>query len=111
MRREAKMFKNNTMASLIMLNALKSNTPEALDASMETLSALSALDDEGQETCIHCNTKWYSKHYKDGVCYSCQQQGKPGRSIMEQQKNTKKNIKLVIPVAIIIAIVAIVVFL
>jgi len=44
------------------------------------------LDEVGKdrkETCIHCGKEWYSIHYKDGVCPSCQALGKPGISKIE----------------------------
>jgi len=40
---------------------------------------LTAIEDERKEACIHCGDVWYSIHYRDGVCHSCQELGKPGR--------------------------------
>jgi hypothetical protein len=44
--------------------------------------SIGAMYDEGKEACIHCKAIWYSIHYKDGVCHSCQQLKKPGRSVL-----------------------------
>ncbi|MBT6691547.1 hypothetical protein HOB10_04410 [Candidatus Parcubacteria bacterium] len=41
---------------------------------------ITAMGQEEQEHCIHCNEKWYSIHYRDGVCHSCQQKNLPGRT-------------------------------
>ena len=41
---------------------------------------LVAIEDERKEACIHCKKVWYSIHYRDGVCHSCQQLNKPGRT-------------------------------
>lgn len=41
---------------------------------------LCQMADERKEHCIHCGAEWYSIHYKDGVCHSCQQRCLPGRT-------------------------------
>jgi len=30
---------------------------------------------EEKESCVACGDVWYSKHYKDGFCYNCQENG------------------------------------
>jgi len=47
---------------------------------------LAAIGQEEKENCIHCNKRWYSMHYRDGVCNSCQQMGKPGRTVLMTRK-------------------------
>lgn len=44
------------------------------------------LEGEKQENCIHCNEKWYSIHYNDGVCNSCQRKGLKGRLVQKKRK-------------------------
>ena len=31
--------------------------------------------EEPMETCRHCGDEWYSVHYKNGYCHSCQKKG------------------------------------
>jgi hypothetical protein len=47
---------------------------------------LSAMEDERREDCIHCGENWYSIHYRDGVCHSCQQKHLPGRAELARRK-------------------------
>ena len=44
-------------------------------------------DDERKEICIHCGKRWYSLHYKDGVCHECRQKGLPGRTEIAKKQN------------------------
>jgi len=39
-----------------------------------------------EEDCVHCGTKWYVIHHKDGLCHECQAIGAPGRSILRRRE-------------------------
>ena len=58
----------------------------------EGLKVLAAMSDERQEYCIHCNKKWYSIHYWDGVCHSCQKKGLPGRMAIQARRDVRERI-------------------
>ena len=58
----------------------------------EGLKVLAAMSDERQEHCIHCNKKWYSMHYQDGACYSCQKKGLPGRMAIQAARDVRERI-------------------
>lgn len=45
----------------------------------DLLSELAEMERDEQEECIHCGKRWYKICHKDGVCYKCQADGKPGR--------------------------------
>ncbi len=52
----------------------------------QVFRCMRAMEEERQETCIHCRSVWYAIHYKDGVCHGCQQKRLPGRSELEAQR-------------------------
>lgn len=60
------------------------------------------IEDERQENCIHCNKRWYSKHYRDGVCHSCQQKGLPGRTVIENRQRRQTKIAFAIGIGAIL---------
>lgn len=53
-------------------------------------------EDERKETCIHCGKEWYSIHYKDGVCHSCQQVNLPGREKLKKIEKRKLIVGLIV---------------
>lgn len=63
-------------------------------------------EDERKATCIHCGDIWYAKHYKDGVCHSCQQKKLPGETQLIKSAVTKR--KIILIVILIISIVLII---
>ncbi len=71
----------------------RTNDRNVGDLLMENLTA---IDDERQEKCIHCNKQWYSKHYRDGVCHSCQQKNLPGRTALERRENIQSKVAWVV---------------
>jgi hypothetical protein len=54
------------------------------------LAHIIAIEEEKQETCIHCGSVWYSMHYRDGVCYRCRQSGKLGRAGLAAEKRNRQ---------------------
>lgn len=71
----------------------------------KSLADLLGPGDEGKETCIHCGKIWYEKHYKDGVCPSCQEKQLPGRTaIARKERRTNTLIKLAITAIVIFLI-------
>lgn len=57
----------------------------ALSETPEGQRAFAAMADEQQESCIHCGAHWYSIHYRDGVCHTCQKKRLPGRSAIARR--------------------------
>jgi len=55
----------------------------------EGLKIFAAMEDERMECCIHCGNKWYSMHYRDGVCHSCQKKNLPGRNVMQERQERR----------------------
>ncbi len=51
--------------------------------------ALCQMSDERKEVCIHCGNEWYSIHYKDGVCHSCQGKGFLGRKALAEKSSSR----------------------
>ena len=49
-------------------------------------------EDERKETCIHCGTKWYAKHFKDGLCSDCQGKNVPGLTEIEKREKRRINV-------------------
>jgi len=47
--------------------------------------AMTQIEDERKEICIHCEREWYAIHYRDGVCRICQQQNLPGRTELRRR--------------------------
>jgi hypothetical protein len=47
-------------------------------------------DDERKARCVHCGSEWYEKHYKDGLCHSCQQEDVPG--LTERSKKAARKL-------------------
>jgi len=62
-------------------------------------------DDERKETCVHCGIEWYAIHYKDGLCYSCQGKGIPGKT--QLMKTAKMRMKVMLAAFIIIPVIII----
>lgn len=44
---------------------------------------------EDKSTCIYCGDEWYSVHYKNGYCHTCQQNGAMDREIGKKKNDTK----------------------
>ena len=68
----------------------------------EGLKVLAAMSDERQEHCIHCNKKWYSMHYQDGVCHSCRKKGLPGRMAIQAARDARERISILAFVALFV---------
>lgn len=60
----------------------------------EGSKVFAAMDDERKEACIHCKKVWYSIHYQNGVCHSCQQQDRPGRAVLLGQERRIRQFKI-----------------
>jgi len=63
-----------------------------------------AMGDEEQVNCIHCGKRWYRIHYRDGVCHSCQQLRKPGRTAMAATRRQRFFIAVMIVAACLAAL-------
>ena len=48
--------------------------------------AMTQIEDERKEDCIHCGERWYTKHHKDGVCHSCQSQNLPSHAELARRR-------------------------
>lgn len=69
----------------------------------EGLKIFAAMQDERMERCIHCGEEWYSIHYRDGVCHSCQKKQLSGRSVMQEKRgDLLRNIALAIVIGVVI---------
>ncbi len=73
----------------------------------DELKKMAARDDEKTEVCIHCGKTWYSMHYKDGVCHSCQEKWLKGRNEIKLDLLIKKLIILTVVVLILLSILGI----
>lgn len=61
------------------------------------------MEEERKEACIHCGAVWYAKHYRDGVCHSCQAKGLPGRTV-QKNRNVIRNV-IEIMASVVLAII------
>ena len=84
-------------------NSMYLNRPIGEESSVEELgNGFFGPEDERKEKCIHCQTEWYAKHHKDGVCNSCQEKKLPGRSALAQKRQQKNIVKLLVIIGLII---------
>lgn len=64
---------------------------------------------EEQEVCVACGKKWYSKWYKDGFCYDCQNDGTYDEHLHQQSMGRLINsvVKVVLLGALVVGLVII----
>ena len=79
----------------------------ALSQTEEGRRTFAAMESEQQEPCIHCHKVWYSIHYRDGVCHSCQKRHLPGRVELARRATTRYT-TLIASVAIVLIFVTLV---
>ncbi|MBI3633368.1 MAG: hypothetical protein HY226_03700 [Candidatus Vogelbacteria bacterium] len=60
------------------------------------LKIFDAISDEKMENCIHCNSRWYSIHFRDGVCHGCQLKSLPGRNAMLERAYYTKGLAILL---------------
>ncbi len=81
---------------------MKDNCPDQL--AHQFFETMDRIAEDRKETCIHCGAVWYSIHYKNGVCHTCQQKNKPGRTVLKQHPIRFGRTILVIPLIILVVI-------
>jgi len=83
--------------------------PETPETTEEGLRIFDAASDERMEWCIHCNAEWYSLHYIDGVCNSCQKKRLLGRAELARRSDFRRKAVILLLGLAIVAVILILV--